>query len=67
MRHIREDIMATAYASYIMELVERLVEEGKPEPFAFDVILHALQAIEEGYDPEAITLFVEQNMIPYTG
>ena len=28
MRHIREDIMATAYASYIMELVERVVEEG---------------------------------------
>lgn len=67
MRHIREDIMATAYASYIMELVERVVEEGKPEPFAFDVLLHALQAIEEGYDPEAITLFVEWKMLPYAG
>ncbi len=67
MRHIREDIMATAYASYIMELVERVVEEGKPEPFAFDVLLHALQAIEDGYDPEAITLFVEWKMLPYTG
>jgi len=67
MRHIREDIMATAYASYIMELVERVVEEGKAEPYAFDVLLHALQAIEEGYDPEAITLFVEWKMLPYTG
>lgn len=67
MRHIREDIMATAYASYIMELVERVVEEGKSEPFAFEVLLQALQAIEDGYDPEAITLFVEWKMLPYTG
>ncbi|MFJ7735347.1 DNA repair protein RecO [Lysinibacillus sp. NPDC097287] len=67
MRHIREDIIATAYASYIMELIERVVEEGKPEPYAFDVLLHSLQAIEDGYDPEAITLFVEWKMLPYTG
>ena len=67
MRHIREDIMATAYASYIVELVDRLVEEGKSEPFAFDVLLQALQAIEEGYDPEAIALFVEWKLLPYTG
>lgn len=67
MRHIREDIMATAYASYIVELLDRLVEEGRPEPYAFDVLLQALQAIEEGYDPEAICLFVEWKMLPYTG
>ena len=28
MRHIQTDIMATAYASYVAELVDRLVEEG---------------------------------------
>uniref|UniRef100_UPI0020C0C39D DNA repair protein RecO n=1 Tax=Lysinibacillus sp. D4B1_S16 TaxID=2941231 RepID=UPI0020C0C39D len=56
-----------AYANYIMELVERYVEEGKPEPFAFDVVLQALQAIEDGYDPESITLFAEWKMLPYTG
>ena len=31
MRHIQTDIIATAYASYIVELVDRLVDEG-PEP-----------------------------------
>lgn len=67
MRHIREDIVATAYASYIVELVDRLIEEGQPQPFAFDVLLQALQAIEEGHDPEAITLFVEWKLLPYTG
>ncbi|HWL22979.1 MAG TPA: DNA repair protein RecO [Ureibacillus sp.] len=67
MRHVQTDIIATAYASYIVEIIDRLVEEGKPEPYAFDVLQQALNAIEEGYDPEAITLFVDWKMLPYTG
>ncbi len=67
MRHVQTDIIATAYASYIVELIDRLVEEGKSEPYAFEVLLQALTAIEEGYDPEAITLFVDWKMLPYTG
>ena len=67
MRHIQTDITATAYASYVVELVDRLVEEGSPEPYAFEVLLQALNAIEEGYDPEAIALFVDWKMLPYAG
>lgn len=67
MRHIQTDIMATAYASYVVELVDRLVEEGAAEPYAFEVLLQALNAIEEGYDPEAIALFVDWKMLPYAG
>ncbi|QCR32920.1 DNA repair protein RecO [Lysinibacillus sp. SGAir0095] len=66
MRHIQTDINATAYASYIVELVDRLVDEG-PEPFAFEVLLQALNAIEEEHDPEAISLFVDWKLLPYTG
>lgn len=67
MRHIQTDIYATAYASYIVELVDRLVEEGRSEPLAFEVLQQALSAIEEEYDPEAIALFVDWKMLPYTG
>lgn len=67
MRHIQTDIKATAYASYIVELVDRLVEEGRPEPVAFEVLLQALYAIDEEYDPEAIALFVDWKMLPYAG
>src|SRR5690606_36210654 len=67
MRHIQTDIVATAYASYIVEIVDRLVEEGRPEPYAFDILIQALNAIEEGYDPEAITLFVDWKMLPFAG
>lgn len=67
MRHIQTDIVATAYASYIVELLDRIVEEGSPEPFAFEVLQQALHAIEEEYDPEAIALFVDWKLLPYTG
>ncbi len=67
MRHIQTDIVATAYASYCVEIVDRLTEQGKPDEYAYTILLQALHAIEEGYDPEAISLFVEWKMLPYTG
>lgn len=66
-RHIQQDIVATAYASYVIEIVDRLVESERPEPYAFEILKQALQAIEEGYDPEAIAMFAEWKMLPYTG
>lgn len=67
MRHIQTDIIRAAYASYIVEMVDRLIEEGRPDPFAFEVLLQALNAIEEEYDPEAIALFVDWKLLPYSG
>lgn len=67
MRHIQTDIIRAAYASYIVELVDRLIEEGNPEPFVFEVLRQALYAIDEEYDPEAIALFVDWKLLPYAG
>lgn len=67
MRHIREVLEATAYASYIVELVDRLTEENERMAGIYDLLLEALQAINEGFDPEAIALFVEWKMLPVAG
>lgn len=67
MRTIQTDIVATAHASYIVELIDRLIDEGESQPFAFEVLKQALMAIEEGCDPEAIALFVDWKMLPFTG
>ncbi|MGK7377800.1 DNA repair protein RecO [Planococcus sp. 1R117A] len=67
LRHIREDIMKTAYASYIVELIDRLTEQDEPQPSVYEMLFQALHAIEEGYDPEAISLFVEWKMLPNAG
>ena len=66
-RHIREDIEATAYASFVVELIDRAVDEHKPQPSIFNLLQQALHAISDEYDPEAIALFVEWKMLPVTG
>ena len=67
MRSIREDIFTTAYASFIMELVDKLIDDESPKPHLFDILHQALQAISEDYDPEAISLFVEWKMLANCG
>ncbi|HSO56992.1 MAG TPA: DNA repair protein RecO [Paenisporosarcina sp.] len=66
-RHIRQDIEATAYASFIVELIDRAVDDRSPQPSIFNLLQHALHAISDEYDPEAIALFVEWKMLPVTG
>lgn len=67
MRTIREDIFATAYASFIMELIDKLIDDELPKPHLFSILQQALQAISEEYDPEAISLFVEWKLLPTAG
>lgn len=67
MRQLTQDIEVTAYVSYIVELVDKLVEEDQPVPHVFGLVEQAFHAISEGYDPEAITLFVEWKMLPVAG
>jgi len=66
-RHIREDIEATAYASFVVELVDRAVEDRRPQAAIFNLLQQALHAISDEYDPEAIALFVQWKMLPVTG
>ena len=67
MRHIQTDIVATAYASYVVELVDRLIEEGQAQEYVYDMLHQALHAIDEGYDPQSIALFADWKMLPYAG
>lgn len=67
MRHIREDLEATAYASYVVELIDRLTEDGERSEGIYGLLHEALHAINEQYDPEAIALFVEWKMLSVAG
>ncbi len=66
-RHIREDIVSTAYASYIIELLDKATDEKKPNPFLFELVYQTLQCINEGYDPEVITAIYEMKMLSVLG
>lgn len=67
MRFLRENLEATAYASYIVEMIDRMTEQNERVSGVYNLLLESLQAINEQYDPEAIALFVEWKMLPVGG
>src|SRR5690625_84067 len=46
-RHIREDIVKTAYDAYLIELTDKLIEEKRPDQLIYDQINKALAWIDE--------------------
>lgn len=46
-RYIREDIMKTAYAAYMIELTDKIMEEKKPDPFIYDQLCQTLSWMNE--------------------
>lgn len=67
MRSIREDIFLTAYASYIVELTDKSIEEKKPNPYHFELLLQTLQFMNEGYDLDILTNIYEMKMLNSLG
>ncbi|AKG04286.1 DNA repair protein RecO [Salimicrobium jeotgali] len=58
-RSVREDILKAGYASFACELADKLVEEKEPDPFLFEQLLTTLTYIDEGRDPEIVTMMFE--------
>lgn len=67
LRSIREDIFKTAYASYLVDLLDKSTEERKPNPFLFELIYQSLCYIDEDYDMEIITNIFEMKMLAILG
>ncbi|WP_370222085.1 DNA repair protein RecO [Cytobacillus sp.] len=67
MRSIKEDIFLTAYASYIVDLTDKSIEDRKPNPFLFELLHQTLNLINEGYDPEILTNIYEMKMLNALG
>ncbi|OCA91145.1 DNA repair protein RecO [Bacillus sp. FJAT-27225] len=67
MRSIRGDIFLTAYASFIAELTDKGTDDGRANPFLFELLLQTLVCLDEGYDPEVITMIYEMKMLNVLG
>ncbi|WP_062513809.1 DNA repair protein RecO [Halobacillus sp. KGW1] len=67
LRSIREDIVKTAYASYIAELTDKLMEEKQPDPFLFEQLLQTLTWMNEGKDPNILSMMYELKMFKKAG
>ncbi|MGG5255013.1 DNA repair protein RecO [Neobacillus sp. SM06] len=67
MRSIREDIFLTAYSSYIVELLEKSVEDKKPNPYLFELLYQTLHYVNEGYDYDVMMNIFEMKMLNVLG
>lgn len=67
LRTIREDIVKTAYASYLAELTDKLMEEKKPDTFIYEQFLQSLIWLHEGKDPSIVTMMYELKMFKKAG
>ena len=66
-RKIREDIVKTAYASYLAELTEKILDERIPDQFFYQQFMATLQAITDEKDPEIVTMMYELKLYKKAG
>ncbi len=66
-RSIRQDIIATAYASYVAELTDKLTEDKKPNPYLFELLYQTLHYMDEGIDYEILMFIYEVKMLAVAG
>ncbi|MBM7650004.1 DNA repair protein RecO (recombination protein O) [Bacillus ectoiniformans] len=67
MRHIREDLIVTSYAAYIVELLDKSTEEKEAYPSLFHFLQQTLHYLNEGYDAEILTNIFEMKMLHLIG
>lgn len=66
-RSVTQDLFLTAYASYIVELLDKSTDERVHNPFLFELLYQTLKYLDEGYEPQIIKNIFEIKMLPVLG
>ncbi|RHW33160.1 DNA repair protein RecO [Oceanobacillus profundus] len=66
-RPIREDIVKTAYAAYMTELTDKLLDEKSPDPYLFDQFVHTMTWISENEEAEIPLMMYELKLFEKGG
>ncbi|WEG14242.1 DNA repair protein RecO [Pullulanibacillus sp. KACC 23026] len=66
-RYIKSDLVAMAHAAYIIEMVDKLVEENQPSPSLFSFILKLLELLEDKRPPQVLRLIFDLRMLGLAG
>lgn len=61
--HIADDITANAYATYILELVDRAFDDGHSIGGWYQQVIAALKLIENGRDPQVVANVLEVQLL----
>ncbi|MBB5173931.1 DNA repair protein RecO [Texcoconibacillus texcoconensis] len=66
-RDIKNDLMLTSYAAYVVEMLDRLTDERVRNPYLFELVYQMLQRLNEGVDPEVLLRIYETKMLTQAG
>ena len=64
---VRRDLTRLSYASYCLDLVDTMTENGDPHPEIFQLLLGALKALEGGAEPKTTARFLEAHLLKASG
>lgn len=64
---LRSDLLLTAVAAYITELLDKLTEERQVQPALFSQLETTLDMLEEGADPDILTHIFELKVLEAGG
>lgn len=64
---IRSDLLLTATAAYLVELLDRLTEEKEPLPALYRLLSSTLDHLEEGTDPDILARIFELRVLEAAG
>ncbi len=65
--HLYSDLRETAYASFILDLIDHAFVEYQPVGKYYQLAFLALQKIDAGFDPEMITQIVQMKLLAAYG
>ena len=60
---IQNDMMAQAYAAYIAQLVDASIEDNLPDEPLYQLLVQALNVMDEGQDPAIVALYMELHLL----
>ena len=64
---LHDDLIRLAYASYVAELIDKMVEEGDGDQMLFDMLLTYMRVLSETPDPQLVTVAFEINYATVLG
>lgn len=67
LKDLRQDIILTSYASLVVELTDKAIEDKDKNPYLFELLLQTLQYINEEVDAEMLALMYQLKLLPLFG
>ncbi|MED1602463.1 DNA repair protein RecO [Alkalihalophilus marmarensis] len=66
-KEVRNDLFLASYATYVVELIDKLTEEKQPNEPLFHLLQQTLLYLDEGIDPEVLLRIFEMKMMQVAG